>query len=44
MGHSWGTILGTQYVLENPEKISAYIAIGYSLGRMEKISSLQTRV
>ncbi len=28
MGHSWGTILGTLYVQEHPEKVSGYIGIG----------------
>lgn len=31
MGHSWGTVLGTRYVLTHPEKVSAYIAIGYAM-------------
>jgi len=28
MGHSYGTILGSEYVLSHPEKVSAYIGIG----------------
>ena len=28
MGHSYGTILGSQYVLAHPEKVSEYIAVG----------------
>lgn len=28
MGHSWGTLLGSKYVLEQPEKVSAYIGVG----------------
>ncbi len=28
MGHSYGTILGSQYVLDHPEKVSEYIGIG----------------
>ena len=28
MGHSYGTILGSQYVLAHPEKVSDYIAVG----------------
>ena len=27
MGHSYGTILGSQYVLRHPEKVSAYVAV-----------------
>ena len=27
MGHSYGTILGSRYVLAHPEKVSAYIAV-----------------
>ncbi len=27
MGHSWGTALGTLYVKEHPEKVSAYIGV-----------------
>lgn len=28
MGHSWGTVLGTQYVLQHPEKVAAYVGLG----------------
>ena len=28
MGHSYGTILGSQYVLAHPEKVSEYISVG----------------
>ena len=28
MGHSYGTILGSQYVLAHPEKVSEYVAVG----------------
>ena len=28
MGHSYGTILGSQYVMAHPEKVSEYIAVG----------------
>lgn len=28
VGHSYGTVLGSQYVLNHPEKISAYIGVG----------------
>ncbi|SCW50756.1 Pimeloyl-ACP methyl ester carboxylesterase [Ruminococcaceae bacterium YRB3002] len=28
MGHSYGSVLGSQYVLAHPEKVSAYIGIG----------------
>ncbi len=38
MGHSYGTILGSSYVQEHPEKVSAYIAVAQVLSadRMEK--------
>ncbi|GKX29480.1 proline iminopeptidase [Vallitalea longa] len=35
MGHSWGTVLGTQYCLKYPDKISAYIGIGQSINAMK---------
>lgn len=28
VGHSYGTMLGSQYVLNHPEKVSAYIGVG----------------
>lgn len=28
LGHSYGTILGSRYVLDHPEKVSAYIGVG----------------
>ena len=28
MGHSYGSLLGSQYVLEHPEKVSGYVGIG----------------
>lgn len=28
LGHSWGSVLGTQYVLQYPETVSAYIGMG----------------
>lgn len=28
IGHSYGTMLGSKYVLEHPEKVSAYIGVG----------------
>lgn len=28
MGHSWGTVLGTEYALAHPENIALYIAVG----------------
>ena len=31
MGHSWGTILGSQYVLAHPEKSAAYIGVGQAV-------------
>ena len=28
MGHSWGSILGTRYIKQHPEKVFAYIGVG----------------
>lgn len=28
LGHSWGSVLGTQYVLQHPDTVSAYIGMG----------------
>ncbi|MGL4346163.1 MAG: alpha/beta fold hydrolase [Cellulosilyticaceae bacterium] len=28
MGHSWGTLLGSQYVLAHPDKVLTYIGVG----------------
>ena len=28
MGYSWGTLFGSKYVLENPNKVCAYIGLG----------------
>jgi pimeloyl-ACP methyl ester carboxylesterase len=27
-GHSWGTVLGSQYVKQHPEKVKAYLGVG----------------
>lgn len=27
LGHSWGTVLGTMYAFEHPEKVSAYVGV-----------------
>lgn len=35
MGHSWGTVLGTQYCLKYPEKVNAYIGIGQCISVMK---------
>ena len=34
MGHSWGTVLGSLYVSEHPEKISHYVAVGQVVDTM----------
>ncbi len=31
LGHSWGTMLGSIYVKEHPEKVAAYIGVGQSV-------------
>lgn len=31
MGHSWGTVLGSLYIAEYPEKVSTYISIGQNV-------------
>ncbi|MGL5380242.1 alpha/beta fold hydrolase [Clostridium sp.] len=28
MGHSWGALLGSKYILDHPEKVSNYIGVG----------------
>lgn len=28
LAHSWGTVLGSQYALQHPEKVRAYVAVG----------------
>lgn len=40
MGHSYGTIVGTRYVLEHPEKVLAYIGIGQfvNCGRSDELA------
>lgn len=34
MGHSWGTVLGSIYVKDYPEKVSAYIGIGQTINML----------
>lgn len=34
MGHSWGTILGTLYVNQHPEKVSAYIGVSQCVNNL----------
>lgn len=31
MGHSWGTVLGSKYVMAHPEKAAAYIGVGQAV-------------
>lgn len=40
MGHSYGTVLGSEYVLEHPEKVSNYVGIGQfvSMKAAERVS------
>ena len=35
MGHSYGTILGSQYVLSHPEKVSQYVGVGQMVSMAE---------
>ncbi|MGL5676559.1 MAG: alpha/beta fold hydrolase [Cellulosilyticaceae bacterium] len=35
MGHSWGTLLGSKYVLAHPEKVESYIGIGQAVSLKE---------
>lgn len=35
LGHSWGTVLGTQYALIHPEKIKGYIGVGQIVDTQE---------
>lgn len=30
-GHSWGTVLGTQYAQQHPEKVKAYLGVGQNV-------------
>jgi pimeloyl-ACP methyl ester carboxylesterase len=35
MGHSWGTVLGSEYVQKHPEKVIAYLGVGQSVRPFE---------
>lgn len=35
LGHSWGSVLGSLYVLQHPEYVSAYIGVGQVISIME---------
>lgn len=35
MGHSWGTILGTEYTYARPEKVKSYIGVGQVVNMSE---------
>lgn len=35
LGHSWGTLLGSLYVLRHPENVLAYIGVGQVISMME---------
>jgi len=35
MGHSWGTIVGSQYVAKHPEKVTAYVGLGQFVNGLE---------
>ena len=35
VGHSWGTVLGIEYALKNPDKIAGYIGIGQMTDAIE---------
>ena len=41
VGHSYGTVLGSQYVLNHPEKVTAYIGIGQVLTMESEIYSYE---
>lgn len=41
VGHSYGTMLGSKYALEHPEKISAYIGVGQVVNLQSEIYSYQ---
>ncbi len=35
MGHSWGTIVGSEYVAKHPEKVTAYVGLGQFVNGLE---------
>lgn len=41
IGHSYGTMLGSKYVLDHPDKVSAYIGIGQVVSFESEIYSYQ---
>ena len=35
MGHSWGTLLGSLYIQQSPQKVAAYIGVGQVINTIE---------
>lgn len=35
MGHSWGTVVGSVYAQQHPEKLSAYVGVGQVVGAQD---------
>jgi pimeloyl-ACP methyl ester carboxylesterase len=44
LGHSWGTVLGTIYAYQHPEKVSAYVSIAQITDRRAQDQRSKLRV